>query len=247
MRNFFYVVSVLLLACQTSFANGHKDLNEYDVTDESNYVIFMYDLKNSLIQQFAGNDESDGELGASLVLGNLDLVNIKKEMITNMQKEGYNSQNRMLDVEKSERIVRPFIKAVENFLSTIKGKETSEAFIHLYMQTPEFYGRQWEGKYPKAMLYNAESIAISRFDNRYWFNQISKCYRKNASGDNSADTIAECAQEYSQLVTKETEKVLQQLQMHKYLFEDLYQILPDEPMQKLQSKSGASYLNVPQR
>lgn len=244
MKKIFGVVILLLLLCQASFADERKDLNEYDVTDESNYVIFMYDLKNSLIRRFG---ENDGELRASLILGNLDLVNIKKEMIANMQKEGYNARNRVLDVEKSEHIIQPFIKAINDFLPTIKGMELSEAFIHLYMQTPEFYGQQWKKDYPKAILHNAESIAISRFNNKYWFNQISECYLKNASGDNIVDTIAECAQEYQQVVTEETGKVLQQLQAHKYLFENLYQISTDEQMQQIQSKSGDSYLNVPQR
>lgn len=244
MRKIFGVASVLLLLCQVAFADERKDLNEYDVTDESNYAIFMYDLKNSLIRQFG---ETDGELRASFILGNLDLVNIKKEMIANMQKEGYNAQNSVLDVEKSERIIQPFIKAIDNFLPTIKGMELSEAFIHLYMQTPEFYGQEWEEDYPKAMLHNAESIAISRFNNKYWSNRISECYSKNASGDDIVDTIVECAQEYKQVVTEETGKVLEQLQAHKYLFDNLYQISPDEKMQQIQSKSGDSYLNVPQR
>ena len=244
MRKIFGVASVLLLLCQVAFADERKDLNEYDVTDESNYAVFMYDLKKSLIRQFG---ETDGELRASFILGNLDLVNIKKEMIANMQKEGYNAQNSVLDVEKSERIIQPFIKAIDNFLPTIKGMELSEAFIHLYMQTPEFYGQEWGEDYPKAMLHNAESIAISRFNNKYWSNRISECYSKNASGDDIVDTIVECAQEYKQVVTEETGKVLEQLQAHKYLFDNLYQISPDEKMQQIQSKSGDSYLNVPQR
>lgn len=247
MRKIFYVASVLLLLCQTSFANDGKDLNEYDVTDESNYATFMYDLKNSLIEQFGVNDKFEGLLKASYLLGDLDLINIKKEMITNMQKEGYSFRNRALDVEKSERIIQPFAKAVENFLSTENHMEQTEAFIHVYMQIGELYGEQWENEYPKAMLYNAECIAISRFNLKYWSNQILECYRKDTSGNNVVNKVEKCAQEYRQLVTKETEKVLQQLQPYRYLFENLYQLSPDEPMQRIKSKSGTSYLNVPKR
>ena len=41
------------------------------------------------------------------------------------------------------------------------------------MQTPEFYGKPWINDYPKYILHNAENIAISRFDNKYWFDEIN--------------------------------------------------------------------------
>ena len=85
MKNFFYIMSILLTLCSTANADISRDLTPYNIIDESNYAILIYDLKNSLVQQFGDGKEVDGKIRTSLVLGNLDLIKIKKEIILNMQ------------------------------------------------------------------------------------------------------------------------------------------------------------------
>ncbi len=238
MKKIFYILSIMVFSCWTvEAADSYKDPNQYIITDESNYVIFMYDLKNSLIQQFGQGNEAEGEMRAALVIGNLNLFDIKNKMILNMQKEHLTFLVSNLDSEKIERITKPFIQAVNDYISTVKSIELSDSFIHMYMQTPEFYGKPWIDDYPKHVLHNAESIAISRFDNKYWFNKIKTCYNNNLQTGDMIDIIAKCSQEYQQVVTEETGKILQQLEPYKQLFENLHQISPEQIMPPLNIKN----------
>ena len=226
MKIFFCIVSIFIALCKIAKADEYRDINKYDITDESNYAIFMYDLKNSLVQQFGQGNEADGEIKAALVIGNLDLFDIKNQMILNMQKEHLTFLVGNLNSEKFEQITKPFMQAVNDFVPTDENIELSDAFIYMYMQTPEFYGKPWINDYPKRIIHNAESVAISRFDNKYWFDKIKTCYNKNTSKGDMMDAIAECSQEYQQVVTQETGKVLQQLAPYKQQFEALSQNTP---------------------
>lgn len=227
MKKYFCVTSIFIALCQIANANEYSDINKYNITDESNYAIFMYDLKNSLIQQFGQGNDAEGEIKAALVIGNLDLLNIKNEMILNMQKEHLTFLVGNGNSKKFERITKPFVQAVSDFVPTVKNIELSDAFIYMYMQTPEFYGKQWINDYPKHLLHNAESIAISRFDSKYWFNKIKICYDNSSSKQDMIKVISECSHEYQQVVTQETEKVLQQLEPYKQQFEALSQPTPN--------------------
>lgn len=227
MKKNFWIISIFIALCHIAKADEYQDVNKYDIADESNYAIFMYDLKNSLIQKYGNGNEVDGELKAALAVGNLDLFDIKNKMILNMQKEHLTFLVGNIDYEKIDRITRPFIQAVNNYVSTVKNIEISDAFIHMYMQTPEFYGKPWINDYPKHILHNAESIAISRFDNKYWFDKIKTCYNKNTSKNDMINIIIECSQEYQKIVTEETGTVLQQLEPYRQKFDALPQAMPN--------------------
>lgn len=227
MKKIFCIVSIFIALCQIAKADEHRDTNKYNITDESNYAIFIYDLKNSLVQRFGQGNEVDGEVKAALVIGNLDLFDIKNQMILNMQKEHLTFLVGNLNSEKFQYITKPFVQAANDYIPTVENIELSDAFIYMYMQTPEFYGKTWINDYPKHILHNAESIAISRFDNRYWFDKIKACYNKNTSKGDMIEVIAECSQEYQQVVTQETGKVLQQLEPYKQQFEALSQSTPN--------------------
>ena len=227
MKNFFCIISIFIALSQIATADEYRDINKYDIVDESNYAIFMYDLKNSLVRQFGQGNEVEGETRAALTVGSLDLRDIKNKMILNMQKEHLTFLVGNLNSEKFERITKPFIQAVNNYVSTVKSIKLSDAFICMYMQTPEFYGKPWINDYPKYILHNAENIAISRFDNKYWFDKIKACYNKNTSKGDMIEVIAECSQEYQQVVTEEAGKVLQQLEPYKQQFEALSQSTPN--------------------
>ena len=227
MKKIFCIISIFIALSQIATADEYRDINKYDIVDESNYAIFMYDLKNSLVRQFGQGNEVEGETKAALVVGSLDLRDIKNKMILNMQKEHLTFLVGNLNSEKFERITKPFIQAVNNYVSTVKSIKLSDAFICMYMQTPEFYGKPWINDYPKYILHNAENIAISRFDNKYWFDKIKACYNKNTSKGDMIEVIAECSQEYQQVVTEEAGKVLQQLEPYKQQFEALSQSTPN--------------------
>ena len=227
MKKIFCIISIFIALSQIATADEYRDINKYDIVDESNYAIFMYDLKNSLVRQFGQGNEVEGETRAALTVGSLDLRDIKNKMILNMQKEHLTFLVGNLNSEKFERITKPFIQAVNNYVSTVKSIKLSDAFICMYMQTPEFYGKPWINDYPKYILHNAENIAISRFDNKYWFDKIKACYNKNTSKGDMIEVIAECSQEYQQVVTEEAGKVLQQLEPYKQQFEALSQSTPN--------------------
>lgn len=212
MKKIFCIISIFIYLSQIAMADEYRDVNKYDIVDESNYAIFMYDLKNSLVQQFGQGNEVEGETRAALVIGSLDLTDIKNKMILHMQKEHLTILRGNIDAEKFERITKPFIQAVNDYVSTVKSIELSDAFICMYMQAPELYGKPWINNYPKHILHNAESIAISRFDNKYWFNKIKACYNNNSQKQDMIEVIAECSQEYQKKVTEETGKILQQLE-----------------------------------
>lgn len=227
MKFFFCIISIFIALSQIAMADGYRDINKYDIVDESNYAIFMYDLKNSLVQQFGQGNEVEGETKAALVVGSLDLRDIKNKMILNMQKEHLTFLVGNLNSEKFERITKPFVQASNDYIPTVENIELSDAFIYIYMQTPEFYGKPWINDYPKYILHNAENIAISRFDNKYWFDEIKACYNKNTSKGDMIEVIAECSREYQQVVTEETGKVLKQLEPYKQQFEALSQSTPN--------------------
>ncbi|MBQ9034912.1 MAG: hypothetical protein IJ099_02995 [Alphaproteobacteria bacterium] len=227
MKKIFCIISIFVVLSNIAKADEHRDINKYNIADESNYAIFIYDLKNSLVQKYGKGNEIDGEMKAALAVGNLDLLDIKYKMIHNMQQEHLTFLVGNFTSEKFERISQPFIDAVNEYASTVENIELSDAFIYMYMQTPEFYGKPWVNDYPKHILHNAESIAISRFDNKYWFDEIKTCYSKNAPKEDMIDIISECAQEYQQVVTEETGKVLQQLEPYKHMFETLPQTAPN--------------------
>ena len=223
MKKIFCIVGLFIILSQVAMADNYRDINKYDISDESNYAIFMYDLKNSLVQQFGQGNEVEGEMRAAFVVGNLDLLDIKNKMVHNMQKEHLAFLGGNIESEKFARITKSFMQAVNDLIPTVKNMELSDAFIYMYMQTPKLYGKRWINDYPKHLLHNAESIAISRFDNKYWFNKIKICYDNSPSKQDMIKVISECSHEYQQVVTEETGKVLQQLEPYKQLFEELHQ------------------------
>ena len=222
MKKFFCIISIFAILSQVAMADNYRDVNKYDISDEVNYAIFMYDLKNSLAQEFGQDNKIDGEMRTALVLGNLDLIKIKKEMILNIHGEHLAFFGGNIDSEKFKRITKPLIQAVNDYTSTVKNIELTDALIYMYMQTPEFYGKPWVSDYPKHLLHNAESIAVSRFDNKYWFNKIKICYDNNSRKQDMIEVIAECSREYQQIVTEETGRVLRQLEPHRKLYEELH-------------------------
>ena len=170
------------------------------------------------------NNPIDGEYRASFIIGNLNLLKIKESIIKIMKQENLSILKKNITSDKIKQLNNIFAQTINAHLTTVKTMELSDALIYMYMQMPELYGKKWIKNYPKAMLYNAENIAISRFDNRYWFTNIKNCIQTKAPKDTSdiTDAIIECIKDYKNIVSKETGTVLKQLEPYRKLYEELY-------------------------
>ena len=218
-RILLFLICLLVISIKAEATNGN-DSNKYNVINEADYAVLLYDIKNSLIAQYSQIDSIDAELRASYVIGNLDLLKIKEDVIKKMNQENLSILKRNFTYEKVEKLIDIFSQAVNTYTPTVEQLLFVDGIIYMYMQMPELYGKDWIDDYPKAMLHNAESIAISRFDNKYWFNKIKKCYEANATenSDSIVNIVDECAKEYKKYVSKETGIVLKQLEGYKNLY-----------------------------
>lgn len=224
MKKIALVLGVLFLLKANAWAVNGKDSNQYDIINEADYAVLLYDLKKSLIAQFGQNNPIDGEYRASFIIGNLNLLKIKENIIKIMKQENSSILKRNITSEKIKKLNNVFSQAINAYLPTVKSMELSDTLIYMYMQMPELYGKKGIENYPKAMLHNAENIAISRFDNRYWFTNIKSCIQTKYIKDTSniTDAITECSKDYKNVVSKETDTVLKQLEPYRKLYEELY-------------------------
>ena len=245
MKKFWLFIFVFIyFSVDISFANEGKDIIQYDILDESDYAVFFYDTQKSLIEQFYQRSEADANFRTFLLLGELDLLKIKNEVINNMKKENFHINNGF-DVEILERITKPFQDGVDNFLKNVKSADLLDAEIYMYILSPDFYVQD-DMRYNKAIRYNAAGIAISRFDQQYWRNRIRKCCLaedKNQDKDTS-EIITRCAQEYKKLVEAEIVKVMKDLEPYRSNFENLYQQKEDDLLNRQYSKSGKTYIDA---
>jgi len=243
----FFLILLLLLGFNSAYADEiGKDINQYNILTEADYSVLFYSNKEAFIKQFGKGDEKEGELRTYFLIGNLNLPDIKKEMIANMEKEKLSLQEGKFDIEMLERVDVPLMKAVDNFLDHVKEIQLVDCFIYMYMLDSEIYYSTWSNKYPKAMISNATDIAISRFDNRFWFNNIKNCYdKKDKKIKSLVDNIVDCASDYKQLIFSETEKVLNQLEPYQNWYENLYQLKQNEETIREYSVSGETYRDIP--
>ena len=218
-RILIFLICLLVISIKAEATNGN-DSNKYNIINEADYAILLYDIKNSLITQYSQIDSTDAELRASYIIGNLDLLKIKEDIIKQINQENLSILKRNFTYEKVKKLSDIFSQAINTYTPTVKNMLFTDGVIYMYMQLPELYGKEWTDDYHKAMLHNAENIAISRFDNKYWFNKIKKCYETNATGDSDSivDIIDKCAEEYKNSVSKETGIVLKQLEVYKNLY-----------------------------
>ena len=224
-----------------------KDQTKYDILDESYFSVLFYDTRNSMAEQLGGRDTAEGEFNTALILGNLNLVEIKKQVIENLVKHKISlfRTSKPYDINEMEEITEPLSEAINNYIKNFKGhKKMEDAMIYFYMLNPDIY-RNLE--YPKAISYNAASIAISRFDIQYWAKRIKECFEIEYKANDSNSrvlVIQECAKGYQKAVEQEVEIVLQQLKPYFADFESLRQI-PEDELELVTSKSGQSWSKRP--
>lgn len=238
---------VLLLTTNCGYATENKKAShQYNILDESLYSTLLYSTKEYFVKTFGNEDEIEGKLRAYFLIGRLNLPHIKQAMITNMQKENISLQTNNFNIETLEKVENPLFNAIDDTLHNIKEIQLSDCFISMYMLDAQIYYAKWETLYPQAMLSNATDIAISRFDNRFWFSKIKSCYQNNKSNtENMVITIDKCSTEYKQQIISEIPVVLKQLTPYKDKFENLYQIKPNEEFIRKYSKSGKTYIDTP--
>ena len=243
----FFLILLLLLGFNSAYADEiGKDINQYNILTEADYSVLFYSNKEAFIKQFGKGDEKEGEIRTYFLLGNLNLLEIKKEVIADMEMEKLSLQNGKFDIEMLERVDVPLMKAVDNFLDHVKEIQLVDCFIYMYMLDSGIYLEHWINEYPKAMISNAIDIAISRFDNRFWFNSIKNCYdTKDRQPKSMINDIEECASDYKQLILSETEKVLNQLKPYQDKYENLYQLKTDEEVVREYSISGKTFRDIP--
>ena len=75
-RILIFLICLLVISVKAEAINGN-DNNKYNIINEADYAILLYDIKNSLITQYSQIDSTDAELRASYIIGNLDLLKIK--------------------------------------------------------------------------------------------------------------------------------------------------------------------------
>ena len=242
-----FILFSIYFSIGISFANEGKDLQQYEILDESDYAVFFYDTQKSLIEQFYQGNEADANFRTFLLLGELDLLKIKNEVINNMKKENFHISNGF-DTEILERITEHFQFGVDNFLKNIKSADLLDAEIYMYILSPDFYELSDEN-YDKAMRYNAAGIAVSRFDHRYWHDKIEECYLAEDKNQtkNTPEIIKRCAEEYKKQVDEEVIKVMDELTPYKAYFENMYQQKEDDIIIRKSSKSGKTYLDTIKR
>lgn len=224
-KKLHYIISFCFLLTFTFFTstlygseNVEKDSAVYDIKDEALYAVILYDLKNSSVKLFGEDNEAEGDFRTALIFGYLDLMQLKKQTI-DLIKEGNFSLFEDKPLQDICTITtRPIEQALEKKIEELhnegKGLNYIDALIYYYIFNTKFSNTMASNEKFKALMHNAESIAISRLNHHYWHQKIYDCYQNNYQENKlKSDTVLSCGEKtgFEEIRSNEVAFVLKQL------------------------------------
>ena len=193
------LMSFVLWACNPK--NKGIDRADYDLYQESQFANGFALIKDNygklLDPKHNEYEYSTGILNAAVMFGEMDLQNIKKQVIARM-----NNASALAD---DEGIWRPLYDAVRNS----HGHEyvMLDAWVYWMIFNPQVDSRKVNNQRPDLLTDVAILTAMSRVIVPYWHSKIMSCMRKNLSSDEIytaslkwTEVGAECQRKYVKIV-----------------------------------------------
>ena len=220
MKKFVFVIVFMCFSMSSDLADDGKDTHKYNIVDEANYALLVDRMQNALVQSLNYDNVVDAQYQAYSLWGNMDLLKIKSEVIRNMKQENV-KMGENLEGKRLDRVAEPFFAGINRSFENMKSVDLIDAGIFIFMFSPDFYQLRGD-EYNKDMSYNAAGIAISRFDNFYWYKKIKECYQaeNNNPEQYPMEVILRCMDGYKKAVKGEVAKIWEELVPYKTYFEN---------------------------
>lgn len=169
------LMSFALWACNSE--NKGVDIAEYDLYQESQFANGFALIKDNygkiLDPRHDKYEYSAGILNAAVMFGEMDLQNIKKQVIARM-----NDTSALAD---EEGVWRPLYDAVRN--SHGHEYDMLDAWVYWMIFNPQVDSRKVNNQRPDEITDIAILTAMSRMQVGYWHSKITSCMRKNLPAD----------------------------------------------------------------
>lgn len=236
--------------------------DKYEIKDEAGYAILLYDYTNSLILNFLGSegelpdhrleierirelrpdDVSHAEMRAAMIIGRMNLPEFKRKVIEHFKKEDISILDGKYSLESLSYVGNLFAQNVEEIMQNFRaqgGLKLEDAFISYYMFPPHVDYDAFPKDVSEKTINEAIGIAVTRFDNLHWFQEIKSCMNENRSEtEGIADGIIKCAEDYRAVTTIETVRVLAQMRPYMADFNRISPLGEGEEMVKLEEENG---------
>lgn len=265
---------LLLGACQKKDEpKSYLDTNTYNIEDEFSLSVLMYDEHNTLVLQALGvennnpdqraqieaiarEDENrvfDAELRVYYMHGLMNQLELKKQLIAQMQQENINLLNkkRPLDIKALHRVLGTYVDNLDAAMDKQKerGIPLEGAVVDYIIFNPQVDWSIFEPKLPVPLINSAIAIAAARFDNVKVYDDAMKCLEQARKQENAndSDNMDKCMQEYRKQLSAEAVKVVEQLKPYRAHFVFNIPVPPAEDMEKQLSEDGSYYQWVPKK
>lgn len=239
MRNtFFFNIFSLLFLPFTLYANT------YSIETEGAYAVLINDLTKSYVEQLSEYPgDTSGKLLVSAIKGSMNMLTIKKEIMPCLSQNKisfFSRQKPNLNIVES--CARPFTSQFKEKLSYFMRNPQPSllqgALIDFLIFNPSFVE-----PYPaptladKIIFRQAFSIAITRFDNQMWHQNINACQQARKETEPSL----ECVKPYFDAVFAEMIPIIQELQPYRSFFQQAVPLPDKSKMRQEFSNSGQMY------
>ena len=215
-RYLFLLISLLLIgltACGKDEETTEKplervgmDISVYQIEDEIVYTNILNSTQQYIEKHVSKDNNISGSLRMSTIYGNIDLLNLKQEVINRFNNAGYKN-----DTDRTLYISEPIFKAVGSMQP--RHKDYIDALIFHRMFNPQVSQNDNSGVAPEIAALGLK-IAVTRVDVPYWFKVIRKCVDEKIdtskiisakdTPESTYDIINACADHYTKIIEAET-------------------------------------------